>query len=156
MKWALAQLRKLEKPFTFEYDYDLMSSLVNKDDIIAVKKCHIIGKCYEVAYEEYMFELDINADLVMQCAISLLDVDVPLNLQTTVRFSYLGDDSSDDYPIIKDTIDLDTAVLSEIVLNIPYRVVKEGYENTFSDEDDTEYVNPSFLALKELYGGDKK
>ena len=64
-------------------------------------------------------------------------------------------DSSDDYPIIKDTINLDDAVLSEIVLNIPFKVVKEGYEDEFSDEDDYE-INPSFEALKDLYGGEVK
>ena len=51
MKWAIAQLRKLSKPFDFEYDYDLMNQLVNKDDILECMKCHISGTCYEVSYD---------------------------------------------------------------------------------------------------------
>ena len=48
-----------------------------------------------------------------------------------------------------------SAVLSEIVLNIPFKVVKEGYEDEFSDEEDYE-INPSLEALKDLYGGEGK
>lgn len=154
MKWAIPQLRKLAKPFSFEYDYDLMNELVNKDDILDVLKCHIKGSCYEVSYDEYLFDLDIDAELKMVCSVSLLDVLVPLKFKTQVRFSYTIDESSDDYLIVKDTINLDDAVLSEIVLNIPFKVVKEGYEDEFSDEE--EKINPSFEVLKDLYGGEGK
>ena len=155
MKWAIPQIRKLAKPFDFEYDYDLMNELVNKEDVLDVLKCHIKGICYEVSYDEYLFNLDIDVELKMVCSVSLLDVLVPLQFKTQVRFSYSIDDSSDDYPIIKDTINLDDAVLSEIVLNIPFKVVKEGYEDEFSDEEDYE-INPSLEALKDLYGGEGK
>jgi uncharacterized metal-binding protein YceD (DUF177 family) len=158
MKWAIPQLRKLAKPFTFEYDYDLLNELVVKDDIKDVKKCHISGVCYEVSYDEYLFDLNIDLELVMVCSVSLLDVFVPLTFNTKVRYSYSIDDSSDDYLITKDTINLDEAVLSEIVLNIPLKVVKEGYENEFMEEEETleEEINPSFKALKDLYGGEAK
>jgi uncharacterized metal-binding protein YceD (DUF177 family) len=158
MKWAIPQLRKLAKPFTFEYDYDLLNELVVKDDIKDVKKCHVSGVCYEVSYDEYLFDLNIDLELVMVCSVSLLDVFVPLTFDTKVRYSYSIDDSSDDYLITKDTINLDEAVLSEIVLNIPLKVVKEGYENEFMEEEETleEEINPSFKALKDLYGGEAK
>ena len=155
MKWAIPQLRKLAKPFSFEYDYDLFNELVVKDDIKDVKKCHISGVCYEVSYDEYLFDLNIDAELVMVCSVSLLDVLVPLKFDTQIRFSYTIDDSSDDYLITKDTINLDEAILSEIVLNIPLKVVKEGYENEFMEEEETEEeINPSLKALKELFGGE--
>ena len=156
MKWAIPQLRKLAKPFTFEYDYDLLNELVVKDDIKDVKKCHVSGVCYEVSYDEYLFDLNIDAELIMECSVSLLPVLVPLSFNTQVRFSYSIDDSSDDYLITKDTINLDDAVLSEIVLNIPLKVVKEGYENEFMEEEpEEEKINPSFQALKDLYGGEE-
>ena len=155
MKWAIPQLRKLSKPFTFEYDFDLFNALVVKEDIKAVNFCHVDGVCHEVSYDEYLFELDINLELVMVCSVSLLDVVVPLQFNTEVRFSYSIDDSSDDYLITKDTIDLDEALLSEIVLNIPIKVVKEGYEDEFSDQEEMEEENnPMLQALKDLYGGE--
>ena len=156
MKWAIPQLRKLAKPFSFEYDFDLMSELVSTNDILEVKKCHIEGKCFEASYDEYLFDLNIDAELIMECSVSLLPVLVPLSFNTQVRFSYSIDDSSDDYLITKDTINLDDAVLSEIVLNIPLKVVKEGYENEFMEEEpEEEKINPSFQALKDLYGGEE-
>ena len=158
MKWAIPQLRKLAKPFSFEYDYDLYNELVVKEDIKDVIKCHIKGECYEVSYDEYLFNLNIDIELLMVCSVSLLDVNVPLNFDTQIRFSYSIDDSSDDYLITKDTINLDEAVLSEIVLNLPLKVVKEGYENEFMEEEEQEEekINTSFQMLKELYGGEEE
>lgn len=154
MKWAIPQLRKLAKPFSFEYDFDLFNELVVKNDIKEVKKCHINGVCYEVSYDEYLFDLNIDAELVMVCSVSLMDVLVPLKFDTQVRYSYSIDDSSDDYLITKDTINLDEALLSEIVLNLPLKVVKEGYENEFEEEEEIEEINPTLKALKDLYGGE--
>ena len=155
MKWAIPQLRKLAKPFDFEYDFDLFNELQVKNDIKEVKKCHVNGTCYEVSYDEYLFDLDVELELVMVCSVSLLDVLVPLEFNTKVRFTNSIDDSSDDYLITKDTIDLDEALLSEIVLNIPIKVVKEGYEDEFSDQEEMEEENnPMLQALKDLYGGE--
>lgn len=156
MKWAIPQLRKLAKPFSFEYDFDLFNELQVKDDIKEVKKCHVNGVCYEVSYDEYLFDLNIDLELVMVCSVSLLDVLVPLNFSTQIRYAYSIDDSSDDYLITKDTINLDEALLSEIVLNLPLKVVKEGYENEFMEEEEIleEEVDPRLKALKELYGGE--
>ena len=92
----------------------------------------------------------------MVCSVSLLDVLVPLQFDTQIRFSNSIDDSSDDYLITKDTINLDEALLSEIVLNLPLKVVKEGYENEFMEEEivEVEEIDPRLKALKELYGGE--
>ena len=155
MKWAIPQLRKLAKPFSFEYDFDLFNELQVKNDIKTVNKCHVNGVCYEVSYDEYLFNLSIDIELVMVCSVSLLDVVVPLQFDTKIRFTNSIDDSSDDYLITKDTINLDEALLSEIVLNLPLKVVKEGYENEFMEEEDVEEeIDPRLKALKELYGGE--
>ena len=156
MKWAIPQLRKLAKPFDFEYDFDLFNELQVKNDIKEVKKCHVKGVCYEVSYDEYLFDLNVDLELVMVCSVSLLDVLVPLQFNTKVRFTNSIDDSSDDYLITKDTINLDEALLSEIVLELPLKVVKEGYENEFLEveEETEEEIDPRLKALKELYGGE--
>ena len=156
MKWAVAQLKKLKKPYAFEYNFDLMSALTNSGDIIACNSWHVEGVMHEYQIDDYQFDLVINAELIMQCAVSLEEVLVPLKFETSVRFTYDDDDSSDNYLIDKETVDLDEAVLSEIILNVPYRVVKEGYENLFTDEVEEEPINPSFQILKDLYGGEDK
>ena len=157
MKWAVAQLRKLKKPYSFEYDFDLMNALTNSGDVLECHACHIDGIMREYGVDEYQFDLHIELDLVMQCAVSLEPVDVSLDFDTTVRYSYDDDDSSDNYLILKETVDLDEAVLSEIILNIPYRVVKEGYEDLYNEPIEEEKpVNSSFAILKDLYGGEDK
>ena len=117
---------------------------------------NVKGVCYEVSYDEYLFDLNVDLELVMVCSVSLLDVLVPLQFNTKVRFTNSIDDSSDDYLITKDTINLDEALLSEIVLELPLKVVKEGYENEFMEEEEEteEDIDPRLKALKELYGGE--
>lgn len=156
MKWAVAQIRKLKKPYSFEYEFDLLNSLSNPGDILDVKKCMVYGVMSEPSNDCFQFAITVDCELIMQCAISLEEVLVPLKFDTTVRFSYTDDDSSDDYLIDKDMVDLDKAILSEIVLNIPFRVVKEGYENKFDQKEEETRINPSFQALKKMYGGDDK
>ena len=131
MKYAVNQIRKFVKPYRFEYDFDLMNSLVNKDDLLGVEKCHIVGTINEPNNDRYLINLDFDLVLVMQCAISLEEVIYPLHFNQDVVFSF--DEEDDNYLIEKETLDIDKAVLSEIVLNLPYRVIKEGYEDTFNE-----------------------
>lgn len=124
MKFALSQLRKFELPYHFEYDYNLMENLKHKDDILDVLKCHIDGAILHANADRVEVELEVDCVLKMQCAISLEEVIYPLNFSSTVMFDYYDDDS---YPIDGQTVNIDNAVLSEIVINLPYRVVKDEY-----------------------------
>jgi len=135
MKWAVAQIRKFKKPYEFEYDFDLKSALNGNLDVRDVKKCHIKGILTEPMTDNFDVSLNFDLELVMQCAVSLEDVPVCLEFDSLVRFTYEEDESSDCYVIEKETVNVDEAVMSEIVINIPYRVVKEGYEDLFDTDE---------------------
>ena len=133
MKLAISQIRK-KLPFNFSYDFDLMANLVNKPDLLACKKCLVEGVIFEQSNERFLVRMSFDLDLVFQCAISLEEVPYQLQFDQDVYFSY--DDSDDDYPIERETLNIDLAVLSEIVINLPYRVVKEEYEDTLPTEEE--------------------
>ena len=134
MKFALSQLRKVLKQYPFEYEYDLKNNIKNRDDLLDVINCHVDGKVLNVSDDYVDIHLSIDATLKMQCAISLDEVIYPLTIDTDVIFSY--DVDSDNYLINGQTIDIDDAVLSEIVINLPYRVVKEEYEDDYLEDEE--------------------
>ena len=124
MKLAISQIKK-RLPFEFEYDYDLMSNLVNKPDIIACNNCHITGVIYESQEDRFLVRLSVKIDLIGLCAISLEEVPFHLEFKEDIYFSY--EEDSEDYLIERETLNIDEAVLSEIVLNLPYRFLKDEY-----------------------------
>jgi uncharacterized metal-binding protein YceD (DUF177 family) len=131
MKYAISQIRKFIKPYHFEYDIEQDKLVSIRQDVIRFDKCHITGTLEEPRQEHYVVTLCINADLIMQCAVSLEEVPYHLEFSEKVIFGYEEDD---DYLIQGETLDIDEAVRTETILNLPYRVVKEGYEDLFEKD----------------------
>ena len=147
MKWTLGQLAKMNKPISVNYELDLSNDLDKMPDVKAISMVKISGSGYELGFDEYVFSLDIKCDLTMTCAISLEDVIYPLDFHTDEIFKTENNDG-DDVNLVTNVVDLDEVVLSNIIMRIPMKVVKEGA--TFAEEEKEEYINPAFADLKKF------
>ena len=147
MKWTLGQLAKMNKPIVVDYELDLSNSLDKMPDVKAISMVKISGNGYELGFDEYVFSLDIKCNLTMTCAISLEDVIYPLDFHTDEIFKTENNDG-DDVNLVTNIVDLDEVVLSNIIMRIPMKVVKEGA--TFEEEEKEEYINPAFADLKKF------
>ena len=132
MKYAISQIRKFVKPYHFEYDIDFAKLESIRQDVIRFNTCNVKGTLEEPRQEHYVVTLQIVADLVMECAVSLEEVPYHLEFTQKVIFGYEEDD---DYLIQGETLDIDQAVRTEIILNLPFRVIKEGYEDLFEKDE---------------------
>ena len=149
MKWTLGQLAKIEKPIVVNYELNLSDSLDKMPDVKAISMVKISGEGYELGFDEYVFSLDIKCDLTMMCAISLEDVIYPLEFHTDEIFKTENNDG-DDVNLVTNVVDLDQVILSNIIMRIPMKVVKEGA--TFKEEEkEEEYINPAFANLKNKF-----
>ena len=146
MKWTLGQLAKIEKPIVVNYELNLSDSLDKMPDVKAISMVKISGEGYELGFDEYVFSLDIKCDLTMVCAISLEDVIYPLEFHTDEIFKTENNDG-DDVNLVTNVIDLDQVILSNIIMRIPMKVVKDGASYD-SEEKEEEYINPAFADLK--------
>lgn len=155
MKWSIPQLRKLETPFKFDFELNLNEHLTLLTDVIKAEYCKVSGVCRELTHDTYQFTLNIDALLILECSVSLEDVPYYFDNTITETFGFITDYSSDINPILKDTIDLTDVVLSEIIVSKPMKVVKEGYEEYYSEEE-VDKINPQFAGLKDLLGGNKE
>ena len=146
MKWTLGQLAKMSKPIEVNYELNLSEYLDKMPDVKAISMVKIMGNGYELGFDEYVFSLDVKCELIMTCAISLEDVKYPLEFHTDEIFKTENNDG-DDVNLVTNVVDLDEVILSNIIMRIPMKVVKDGM--TFdSDDEKEEYINPAFADLK--------
>ena len=149
MKWTLGQLAKMNKPIEVNYELNLSETLDKMPDVKAISMVKISGMGYELGFDEYVFSLDVKCELTMVCAISLEDVIYPLEFHTDEIFKTENNDG-DDVNLVTNVIDLDQVILSNIIMRVPMKVVKEGA--TFTEEvEKEEYINPAFADLKNKF-----
>lgn len=154
MKWTLHELkRRAHADPTFDYVADFTSFLSGSGgDITAIAPVHVHGSYrMEQQDSEVWFDATVETTITMPCAITLEDVDVPLLFQTDLHFAKTQVDDSV-YPIDGITIDFDSVIWSEILIEKPMKVVKPGavlpQTEAIPDADEPETKHP-FANLKD-------
>jgi uncharacterized protein len=152
MKWTIHELkRRAYGDPTFDYVADFTSFLAYASDIVAIAPVHIHGS-YRMQNQdsEIWFDATVETTLTMICAITLEEVEVPLQFQIDLHFAKTQIDDSV-YLIDGITIDFDSVIWSEILIEKPMKVVKPGAmleQAQAVPDDDSETKNP-FSVLKD-------
>ena len=137
MTWSLQQLQKLYNPsnvFEVEYDFnDFLDELKNtgsETDILSVQNAKSIISITKIDMETFKFDYQIKVDLSIACALTLEPVSLSLDFNVSETYSTnLVDEDDEIFPIEGNTIDTKVIVWSNILLNIPIRVVRDdAYE----------------------------
>lgn len=136
LKWSLAQLfRYNHKTFEFEDVLNFKDRIETIDDILDISEVKVSGNGRNIVDDRYIFNLNIECLLTLECARTLEPVEYPISLQVTEIYD--TDDSTDeDIRIIeKNTIDLSDAIWEDIYLEKPMRVFKEGTTEFKDDQN---------------------
>lgn len=137
MKWSLQQLQKINnRPYIVNvtYDYsDYLEKIRNtgtETDILDVKNVDAIISIEKIDMENFKFDYQINAELEIACALTLEPVPYNMNINVSETYSTNPDEDDDNqFPFDGNTIDTKMIVWSNILVNIPIRVVREdAYE----------------------------
>ncbi len=128
MKWSIQQLQKLTaKPYEFSYETDFTELAKKVSDIIEIKPVHVRGVISYVKYGSYRVKYSVEASLVLECALTLEPVDYKFTGDYDEIFSI--DPTDDEFLIENNTLDLDSAVWSNIIIDKPISVRREdAYE----------------------------
>lgn len=128
MKWSLQQLKKINSfPYSFSTVFDLSAITEVREDVYDVNPVNVSGYITRIDEETYQFDFNIDVVLSMACSLTLDPVDYHMNENFSEVYS--TKDNEDWYKIEKNTIDLLEMVWSNIIMNIPIRVVREdAYE----------------------------
>lgn len=165
MKWTIAQLLKLRnEPFVIEETIDFSEVAKLNSDIRKISKVTITGQGQQVG-QKVIFDLNIQCVVTLSCAITLDDVEYPINIITREIFSFDENDHEDeDIIIVKGkTVELAPIIWQSIVLEIPLRVISKGaYDKVkrkgsnwelIEENEQEEQLDPRFAVLKDLFKG---
>lgn len=148
MKWAVPELRRINKPITFDEVLNLENDIVGYNGCKAISPVSVAGEGHEFEEGRFIFDMKIKCSLTLTCAITLEDIEYPMEIEAKEIFAFSNEEDEDLYLIQGQTIDLTTAIITNIIVNTPIKVVKEGaqLENDFEEE---EKINPAFASLAE-------
>ncbi len=151
MKWTIHELIKKQATNNkFEAVLDFSNEIANTD-ILAITKVNVKGDYEVFDSSEFVFNIDIRCTLTLECAISLKEVPFEIDIQVEEVFSLEEDEETTTIEGI--TIDLLPIIWSNIILEMPMRVVSENaYDNFELDntEFDDDEIENAFSNLKNL------
>ena len=131
MKFSVQQLQKINPSplkVSEQIDYrDFLDGLTSSD-ILDIALVDVDISISKLDMNTFQFDYVIHADLGLACALTLERVPYVMDLNISETYSTLPD-SDDVYPIEGNTIDTKEVVWSQILMNIPIRVVRDdAYE----------------------------
>jgi uncharacterized protein len=128
MKWTLNQLQKYRNK-DFPVDEIIRVDEIKETDpsIREVSPIHVIGRA-DIDSTKVTFHLKIEGHLILPCSRTLVDVNYPINVETTETFllqdsEYDGNDEV--HQLKDDCIDLLPIIREIVLLEVPMQVFCE-------------------------------
>ena len=166
MKWALNWIiKQKDGRFTFDEWITFPNEMFhNLSQINGLKDVHVTGNGrLDMKNRQLYVDFNVKGQMILPCAVSLEDVDYPFDIDSTAIFAFYKPSVDEDVIEAKrDTVELTPLLVSEIMMEVPMRVVKEGAtlktsgkgwkvlnENEIQTQDE-DYIDPRFEKLKEL------
>ncbi len=151
MRLTLAQLRKLPMPYHCHECLNLKEQLEHFEDIISVSDAVIDYEIKERGIDAYLVQFHFEIDLILECAVTLKEV--PYHIAADAEELFTTDESDEEaFMISNQTLDTTEAVVTNILIQKPMKVVAEGveFENDEEDDEPDDGINPAFAKLKDL------
>ncbi len=166
MKWTLSQLQKnRNKDF-------LIDEMVNLDEIKEIDQTirevspiHITGRA-DIDSKKVTFHLRIKGSLILPCSRTLVDVNYPIDVETTETFLLRGFDYEADeeevHQVKGEVIDLKPVLQEILLLEVPIQVFcddgssEEGAPQSGQDweviheQEKTVKIDPRLAGLAKL------
>ena len=146
MKWSLQQLHKIvDFPYHYEEEFDFTEEAKNIEDIISVRPVKVTGCINRIDDDTYEFTYHVEGTLVLQCSLTLLPVDYPVNADYDDVYSTVEND--DYYLIEKNTVDTRQMTWLNILVDKPIN---------YSRPDAYDILREQGITLDEDLSGDEE
>jgi uncharacterized protein len=128
LKWTLSQLQKYRNT-DFTIDETIRVDEIKQDDptIREVSPIHISGRG-DVNSTKVTFHLKIEGHLILPCSRTLVDVKLPINVETTETFLLQGsvyETEEEAYQVKDDVVDIMPIIREILLLEVPLQVFCE-------------------------------
>lgn len=175
MKWTIKQIREYkDELMNFDVELSVFEQVKSRnDEIIALENVHVTG-FLSAQEQDIVLHCQLQTVITLPSSRSLKPVAVELKVPIKERYVYpehadnIGDYAETTIELEHDYIDLETAIVDAILLNIPLRVIApdetgkalpSGKDWQVMTEDDYQFhqeeeksltVDPRLEALKTL------
>lgn len=166
MKWTLSQLSKYRSK-DFPIDESIIVDDIKEVDhtIREVSPMHITGRA-DIDSTKVTFHLKINGHLILPCSRTLVDVNYPINVETTETFLLkdLDYESEEEVHQVKgDVIDLYPVIKEILLLEVPMQVYcddnsseegapQSGHDwEVIEEQEQTKKVDPRLAGLAKFF-----
>lgn len=155
MKWTLSQLQKFRsKGLPIDETINMDEIKETDPTIRKVSPIHITG-CTDIDSTKVTFHLNIKGSLVLPCSRTLVDVDYPINVETTETFLLkVSEYETDEEEVhqVKDVIDLKPIIAEILLLEVPMQVFCEDVteEGAPQSGNDWEVIQEQDLQEKKV------
>ena len=165
LKWNLQWIVKHHGKFDFEEGITFPSEVFDQYTQINDLKDIIVSGTGNLDSNDRRLYVDLNikGTMILPCALTLEDVDYPFDIDSTEVFSFEKPDPLEDvHEAKKNVVDLTSVVFSNIMLEVPMRIVKDdanikesgkGWKilDGHSSEQNEEYIDPRLAKLKDYF-----
>ncbi|MGM9986621.1 MAG: YceD family protein [Bacillaceae bacterium] len=165
MKWSIHQLRKLQhKGIVFEEYVDVSDLAERESEIRSISPIMVKGRA-DMSASKIVFHLHIQGTMVLPCARTLADVNVPIDVQTDEIFLLTSDEMEDKdgnfHVMEKDSVDLEPVIEEVLLAEIPMQVFAEDTSDValskgqgwqvIEEQEVEEKVDPRLAGLAKFF-----
>ncbi|MEH7544693.1 MULTISPECIES: YceD family protein [Bacillaceae] len=170
MKWTLNQLQKYRnKDFTIDEMIRVDEIKQTDPTIREVSPMHITGRG-DIDSTKVTFHIKIEGHLILPCSRTLVDVRLPINVDTTETFLLQGsvyETEEETYQVKGDVIDLMPVIREILLLEVPMQVFCDDVESdeaapqsgkdweVISEEEQSKKIDPRLAGLAKFFDENK-
>ncbi len=166
LKWTLSQLQKYRNK-DFSIDETVLVDEIKQDDptIREVSPMHITGRG-DIDSTKVTFHLKIEGYLILPCSRTLVDVKLPINVETTETFLLQGlayQTEEEAHQVKGEVIDLTPIIREILLLEVPMQVFcednpsEDGAPQSGKDwevvreEEQSQKIDPRLAGLAKFF-----
>lgn len=170
MKWTISQLQKYrDKDYPIDETYNAEEVMQLDETIRDVSPIHVTGRAH-ISPNKVTFHLKIEGQMILPCSRTLVDVNYPINVETTEIFLFRNEEFETEeevHQVNGDVIDLGPVIIEILLLEVPMQVfgeVHDGQEGApqsgkgwavISEEDNKKKIDPRLASLAKLLDQDE-
>lgn len=169
LKWTLSQLQKYRNK-EFLIDETIRVDEIKETDpsIREVSPIHITGRG-DIDSTKVTFHLKIEGHLILPCSRTLVDVKLPINVETTETFllqDSVYETEEDAYQVKGDVVDVMPIIREILLLEVPMQVFCEDVNSedaapqsgkdweVVSEEEQSNKIDPRLAGLAKFFNED--
>ena len=172
MKWTISQLQKIrDKDLQIDEVVDVTNIKERDPQIRNVSPIKVTGRA-DISSTKITFHLHLSGELILPCSRTLVDVNYPIDIDTTETFLLKStgfDYDGDDVTVVEgDVVDVLPVIEENLLLEIPMQVFCEDVNSeeaapqsgndwtVLSEEENKQKVDPRFAKLADFFDNNKK